>query len=157
MATPCGKEEVVQKVNHFAQHTRDTNAVVVETPSHPYEDNMDWYHDISIPGAEAIAIAFDPRSSTEKNYDYVRILKSNPSAGGDTNDYWGEVYSGGRDGSAKIFPGLDETPILVVPADHCTVYFHSDGSNNVCAVRLHARHPSRASCSLVHVDFLLSW
>lgn len=131
MATPCGKEEVVQKANHFAQHARDANAVIVETPSHPYEDNMDWYHDIRIPGAEAIAIAFDPRSSTEKNFDWVRILKSNPSADGDTNDYWGEAYSGGRDGSAKIFAGVDETPVLVLPADHCTVYFHSDGSNNV--------------------------
>ena len=37
-------------------------------------------------------------------------------------------YTGGKDGSAAVWPGVGATPPLVINSDRCVVYFHSDGS-----------------------------
>lgn len=38
---------------------------------------------------------------------------------------------GGRGGSAKNFPGVGGIDPLIIPANHFTFHFHSDGSNTV--------------------------
>jgi hypothetical protein len=37
-------------------------------------------------------------------------------------------YTGGKDGSAALWPGVGGCPPLVITSDHCVLYFHSDGS-----------------------------
>ena len=52
-------------------------------------------------GAECMAIVFNPRSSTELNYDYVTFYKEDPRVVGTAGDelHWGESkYSGGMGG-----------------------------------------------------------
>lgn len=110
-----------------------TTADVVETP-HPYRDNMDEYWTVEIEGAESYTITFDPRSRTERNYDFVRIYKDNSH-----QDYWGEEkYTGGMNGSDANWPGVGGRPPLKIPASRFIVHFHSDGSNNDWGFKLTA-------------------
>ena len=43
---------------------------IVES-AHPYADNSNSTWDLSFPGADDVAVAFDSLSRTETNYDYV--------------------------------------------------------------------------------------
>lgn len=110
----------------FTIHCEDKGAVIVESPSHPYDNSMDWKHQVEIPGAEAVGIVFDPQTSTENSYDFIRFLHSR-----DSSEYYGnEKYSGGREGSEKHFPGIGDDEPLIIPANKFCVNFQSDSSNN---------------------------
>ncbi len=37
-------------------------------------------------------------------------------------------FTGGKDGSAALWPGVGACPPLVINSDHCVLFFHSDGS-----------------------------
>ena len=65
-----------------------------ESSSHPYEDNLDDYTTISMPGAVTFTITFDPASRTEHNCDFVEFF---------VDETHGELVAGsqrysGRDG-----------------------------------------------------------
>jgi hypothetical protein len=99
--------------------------IVVES-AHPYADSTDSYTTISEEGAISYSITFDPQSSTESNYDFLRFYKDSSH-----NAYWGaDKYCGGRGGSSKNFPGMDGRPPLVIPADSFVIHFKTDNSNN---------------------------
>lgn len=69
----------------------ESPGAVVLSSAHNYSDNMDEYRKIQVPGARGIEIVFAPRSSTEKNYDFVRFYKDDTHTA-----FWGEEkYSGG--------------------------------------------------------------
>jgi hypothetical protein len=93
-------------------------SITLESP-HPYRDNTDEIYDISIPGASELVITFDPQSKTETNYDYLRFFKDSSQT-----SYWGqEKYSG------TTWPGVSGVDPLRIPAGHCLLQFHTDGSN----------------------------
>ena len=46
--------------------------IIVES-LHPYADNTDQYTEIHEPGAISYTITFDPQTSTENNYDFLRF------------------------------------------------------------------------------------
>ena len=69
-----------------------------ESSSHPYDDNLDEYTTISMPGAVTITITFDPASRTEQNCDFVEFF---------VDESHGELVEGsqrysGRDGTSMI-------------------------------------------------------
>jgi len=64
---------------------------IIESP-HPYRDDSNEHQAIEIPGATSYSITFDPQSTTEKGYDYVRFYKNSSHS-----EFWGEEkYSGGE-------------------------------------------------------------
>ncbi len=74
---------------------------------HPDNDSRFWA--IAIPGARAIAVAFDQQSSTEQTHDYVQFFKDASHTA-----LWGlDKYSGGRQNSPANFPGFGGRDILV--------------------------------------------
>lgn len=87
--------------------------------SHPYPDRQDEYKEISMPGAKELIITFDPKSKTESGYDYITFFKDSTKS-----SHWGEQkYSG------TSWPGVNGVAPLHIAANHCLLYFHSDGSN----------------------------
>lgn len=99
--------------------TRDAEVFVVES-THPYANNADFYEVISFPGAVAYKITFDPRSKTEKNYDYIKFYKDDSHT-----SVWGdEKYSG-----ANEWPGVAGKRELHIEAKNFILHFHSDGSS----------------------------
>eukprot|EP01042_Synura_sphagnicola_P001742 gene1742-2043_t len=96
--------------------------LIIESP-HPYENNLDVYTVVEMPGATGYVVSFDEQSRTEEDCDYVRFYRND-----DHLEFWGEdKYSGGRGGSSKNFPGTGGRPALTIPAGRFVVYFHSDG------------------------------
>ena len=96
---------------------------IVES-KHPYEDNMDEFWDVHIPGASSLKLVFDSRTSTEKDCDYVTIHNDR-----NKSVQYGQRFTGRKRNSDKVWPGLGSVQPLVVPGDKCVVYFHSDSSN----------------------------
>jgi hypothetical protein len=92
-----------------------------ESP-HPYPDNSDVVHKISVPGASRLEIVFDPQSKTEKNHDYVRFVLPDGRVVGE------DKYTGR--GDSAHWAGVNGTPALVVEGSEVEARFHSDGSNN---------------------------
>ena len=91
---------------------------------HPYDDNMDEYWDIHIPGAKSLKIVFDSRTSTERDHDYVSIHSDR-----NKSITYGQRFTGRKRSSDKVWPGLGSVQPLVIRGDKCVVYFHSDSSN----------------------------
>ncbi|TMW68517.1 hypothetical protein Poli38472_005985 [Pythium oligandrum] len=91
--------------------------------AHEYENSMDVTKELRIPGAAKMTIAFDPKSRSEYNYDYVTFYKDQSHG-----DFYGEQFYSGRD-EVHNWPGVGGNPLLVINSDHCFVYFHSDASN----------------------------
>jgi hypothetical protein len=94
---------------------------VFESP-HPYPDNSDVVHKISVPGASRLEIVFDPQSKTENNHDYVRFVLPDGRVVGD------DKYTGR--GDSAHWAGVNGTPALVVEGSEVEARFHSDGSTN---------------------------
>jgi hypothetical protein len=92
---------------------------------HNYDDNMDTYTDLSVPGAKRLQLIFDKRTSIEKDCDYVIIYQDQSR----TQTY-GPKYTGRASSSDKVFAGIGGTPPCNIPGDSCVVHFHSDSSNN---------------------------
>ena len=98
-------------------------SILVFESAHPYGDSEDKKFEINIPGATAIGIVFAEESSTEPNWDFLQFLKRPDQA-----EYFGlEKYSGGKDGSRKVFPGIGSTEALIIPASKAWARFVSDG------------------------------
>ena len=94
-------------------------ALVLESP-HKYPNNADHSEEVKIEGAGSLMVAFDGRSVTEKQYDYLWLQKSNTS-----EERWGErIYDGTN------FPGMGGKPALKVDAESFTLRFKSDESSN---------------------------
>jgi hypothetical protein len=92
-----------------------------ESP-HPYPDNSDVVHKISVPGASRLEIVFDPQCKTEKNCDYVRFVLPDGRVVGD------DKYTGRSD--SAHWAGVGSTPALVIEGSEVEARFHSDGSDN---------------------------
>lgn len=92
---------------------------------HNYDDNMDTYTDLAVPGAKRLQLVFDKRSSTEKDCDYVVIYRDQSRT-----QTIGPRYTGRASSSDKVFAGVGSTPPCIIPGDSCVVHFHSDSSNN---------------------------
>ncbi len=93
---------------------------MLRSSPHPYRDNMDEIVEYSCPGAKELVIRFDPRSCTERNYDFVKFFHD-----ASKQAQWGqEKYSGTE------WPGVNGAEPLVIPASSFVMTFHSDGSNN---------------------------
>jgi len=91
---------------------------------HPYDDNMDEFWDVHIPGASSLKLVFDSRTSTEKDCDYVTIHNDR-----NKSIQYGQRFTGRKRNNDKVWPGLGSVQPLVVPGDKCVVHFHSDSSN----------------------------
>ncbi|RLN93241.1 hypothetical protein BBJ28_00005902 [Nothophytophthora sp. Chile5] len=109
------------------EHTVENVSMVTKSEtmesSHEYENNMDALEELQVPGASRMVIAFDPRTRTEVNYDYVTFYKDKSKS-----EYYGSQYYSGRD-TEQNWPGVGENSPLIIESDHCYVYFHTDGSN----------------------------
>ncbi|DAZ99415.1 TPA: hypothetical protein N0F65_004048 [Lagenidium giganteum] len=100
-----------------------TKRVDTVESSHSYENNLDEINELRIPGASKLTITFDAQSRTEFNYDYITFYKTR-----DQTEYYGEQFYSGRD-LEHNWPGVGGNPPLVIDADHCFVFFHTDSSN----------------------------
>lgn len=109
-------------MTNFRRLSTRPDAVVFES-AHPYSDSYSNTFEVNVPNAQAVEIAFSEESSTEARYDYIQFLKSSDG----TASYGSERYSGGRNGSAKQFPGVGSTKTLVIPTSKFWVKFESDG------------------------------
>ena len=69
--SPGWKLYAVAAEDPFKKLQEREGTVTLES-RHNYLDNMDVYEEVHIPGARALQVAFSQRSSTERNYDYVR-------------------------------------------------------------------------------------
>ncbi len=94
--------------------------------AHPYADDMDTYvTGVAVEGAAALQLCFHGGAATEGNCDWVTIYQDEYRSA-----FWGsEKNTGGRGGSAKCFPGIGDSPPLVLPAGSFVLRFRSDGSN----------------------------
>jgi hypothetical protein len=101
---------------------------------------MDTYTDVNFPGASAVEILFDPASATETNCDYVRLYCDSAR-----QTFFGlEKYHGGRGGTEKTFPGINNRESLIIPAASFVLHFHSDGSNTDWGYKLVAAPTTKA-------------
>ncbi|CAG9330078.1 unnamed protein product [Blepharisma stoltei] len=91
------------------------SSLTIESPTHPYDNNMDLDQEIRIPGAKKLKFVFDPQCKTESGCDPLRFYK-NP----------------GRVDEIKCISGEGETNWAQFEVDGEVVYtyFHSDGSVN---------------------------
>ncbi len=99
----------------------NVSQTVFESP-HPYPDNSDVVHKISLPGAIRLEIAFDELSRTESGCDFVRFHLPDGKQVGD------DKYTG-RNSSAH-WAGIGPIPKLAVEGSEVEARFHSDGSQN---------------------------
>jgi len=137
LAVPAQNAEYVPKVVLFDNHCKNSEAIILQS-KHPYEANTTLYETLSFPGAQATAIAFDPKTSTESNHSFLHFYLLDP------REYENECpvsekFSGGLNGSEKNFPGLGalENEPLIISSDSCTLKFESDSSfNNAWGYRL---------------------
>jgi len=79
---------------------------------------------VQFPGAKKVLIYFDPKTSTEKDSDYVRFYKDERHV-----EYYGESAYSGCAGKGN-WPGCGGRPPLVIDSDSFVVYFHSDSTGN---------------------------
>ncbi|TYZ57747.1 hypothetical protein PybrP1_007755 [[Pythium] brassicae (nom. inval.)] len=136
-----------------------SEAKIVES-AHPYQDTVDQYWPVHIPGAVKIRVTFDPLSDIDQSTGYVRFYKN-----ARCNEYWGEEkYSGKYHDPERNFPGAQSqryrarrnsgaglssgsTNSVEIPSDRFVVYFHNDGNSNGWGYRLLAvpEFPSTAT------------
>ena len=125
-------------------------AVVIES-KHPYTSCADEDYVVSIPGATALYVAFDERTQTEENWDYVQLLKMNGAE--ILDETWGaERYSGN-----VCFPGVGgNSPLRMDGTNKFTLRFHSDGSGEQWGWRavVWAAEKSSAVPSIWHIMLL---
>ncbi|KAF1794506.1 Concanavalin A-like lectin/glucanase domain [Phytophthora cactorum] len=82
------------------------------------------YYGESFPGwASTLTITFDPQSRTEQGCDYLSFFKDKS-----LTDRWGAYQYCGV-GSDANWPGVEDRPPLVIPADSFTLLWATDGSN----------------------------
>jgi spore coat protein U-like protein len=102
---------------------------ILESP-HPYLDNQNIYQVIETQGATSYRITFDAQSCFENGCDYVRFYKDSTHT-----SVWGEdKYTGGRSGTAKNLPGVNDIPPLLIPASSFIFHFHSDGKKSLIVI-----------------------
>ena len=119
---PAASDKVLRAMS-WEQAAASPGAIVHDSP-HPYPDNAELLETFSIPGAEAIYVAFHPRSKTERGHDAVLLT-------------WG---AGGarREGpfSGTAFPGCQQRPPLKIEADSFDLHFRSDADTHFWGYRL---------------------
>ena len=134
--------------------------IVLESP-HPYRDNSDIRQLISVPGATSLSISFDKQSSMEMTHDFVRFYHDDDNNNDNSNplndETYGEIYTGGKDGSRKNYPGCNGIAPLVIPSDRVIMhFFRYDCDTN----RMTFRPPSclfvSRFFSLTHIFTILS-
>jgi hypothetical protein len=98
-----------------------SNQVYQYESEHPHGDSLDIYTNIQIPGTAFYSITFDKQTSLENNYDYITIFKDDSHT-----EFWGDrKYTGGRSGTKKYYPGInEENKPLQIPAEKFVLYFH---------------------------------
>lgn len=94
---------------------------------HPYSDNTDSYTTVRTNGAISYSITFDNNSKTERNCDYICFYPDESTHEKLENT---ELYTGGKDGSERNYPGIEGRPPLIINRSSFCIYFHSDGSVN---------------------------
>jgi hypothetical protein len=77
-------------------------------------------------------VVFDPQSATEANCDYVIIWKDSDRS--DSNKWTASNLTGRL--NSNNFPGICGRDPMTIPADHCDITFHSDGSQNDWGVKI---------------------
>jgi hypothetical protein len=97
------------------------NQTTFESP-HPYPNNSDVKHKISVPGASRLEIVFDTQCRTESGCDYVRFVLPDGRTVGD------DKYTGR--GDSAHWAGVGGTAALVIEGSEVEARFHSDGSEN---------------------------
>jgi hypothetical protein len=111
-------DKLLSPTSHFR---RNVSEAVFESP-HPYPNNSDVVHKISLPGATRLEITFDERSRTESGHDFVRFYLPGGAKVGD------DKYTGR--GDSAHWPGTGRTPALVIEGSEVEARFRSDGSEN---------------------------
>ncbi|KAG2857572.1 hypothetical protein PC113_g10588 [Phytophthora cactorum] len=90
---------------------------------HPYANSVMEYMKVTFSGASTLTITFDPQSRTEQGCDYLSFFKDKS-----LTDRWGAYQYCGV-GSDANWPGVEDRPPLVIPADSFTLLWATDGSN----------------------------
>eukprot|EP00968_Pinguiococcus_pyrenoidosus_P008526 scaffold613_cov243-Pinguiococcus_pyrenoidosus.AAC.43 len=107
-------------------------AAVMES-SHPYNDNEDVNQEVSVPGAAYLTVSFDEQTSTEESVDFLALYADQAltqylyylKAGADSP----KIFSGGRGGSSKYFPGVAGLPPLRLRGPKFYYHWKTDASN----------------------------
>jgi len=130
LVVPAEDGEFTPKLSLYEQHKNDPQNLIFES-KHPYDNNADVVETIYMLGAKGVAIAFDPRSSTELNYDYLQFYSKDPRSDSSAEALCGKL-TGGMNNSSKQFPGLEsmERDPLILVGEQFFYRFVSDGSNN---------------------------
>ena len=121
---------------NMAYHTPDEAECVVMESDHPYQDDADDMKPLELPGHESMLVWFDPQTETEEDDDYLTFWHDEGKAA----HYGEEKYSGGKGGSFRNWPTIDNP--LHILAGKCTVGFVSDGFSNDWGWRLTAASTS---------------
>ncbi|KAL3666670.1 hypothetical protein V7S43_008299 [Phytophthora oleae] len=90
---------------------------------HPYANSVMEYMKVTFSGASTLTLTFDPQSRTEQGCDYLCFFKDKS-----LTDRWGAYQYCGV-GSDANWPGVEDRPSLVIPADSFTLLWTTDGSN----------------------------
>ncbi|KAG1697492.1 hypothetical protein DVH05_015941 [Phytophthora capsici] len=90
---------------------------------HPYANSVMEYMKVTFSGASTLTITFDSQSRTEQGCDYLCFFKDKS-----LTDRWGSYQYCGV-GSDANWPGVEDRPPLVIPADSFTLLWTTDGSN----------------------------
>jgi len=115
----------------FLTSMKKTKAhVIMKESTHPYDNNLDDYYSVSIPGAKYILVVFDKLSSSESKYDFVNFYKDISQT-----SKWNDTPYSGSASNCPYWAGLPGADGQIVPplkiyANKFYVHFHSDGSNN---------------------------
>ena len=95
----------------------DPVSIIYESP-HPYENNDSYGQQVDLPsGAMSMLVYFGRDTSTEWNYDFVKLCKDSTCG-----DNWGSF-------SGINFPGIYPIDSLNIPATSLYIWFSSDDQN----------------------------
>eukprot|EP01039_Chlorochromonas_danica_P004879 gene4879-5347_t len=92
---------------------------------HPYDNNMNFDWRFSFPGAKRLEISFDPRSTTETNYDFVSIYDASKN-----EMIYKQKITGFTNASNRHWPGVNAPKVVLPGVDSCIINFQSDGGTN---------------------------
>ena len=121
----CSTTRIIVKNDDTLNNLKKGVSFIVES-DHPYKHNLKKSTPIYRVGAVAYHITFDPLTSTESVYDFIKFYRQDSNEG-----TWGaEKYSGGVNNSHSNWPGIQNRPALVIPSPKFTIYFQTNGSVN---------------------------
>lgn len=125
------RSSTVTKISELQSNVAEGPTLILES-DHPYQNNVNDFSLVCIPGAICYTITFDEKTATEPIHDHIKFYRDEKHI-----DFYGaKLYSGGLSGGTSNWPGIGDRPPLVIQANKFIVHFKSNGTVNGWGFRM---------------------